>query len=365
MATSTYFGWAEPDDTDLVKNGASAMRTLGNAIDATVYTTNYFAGKNKIINGDFGIWQRGTSFTVASSTYTFTADRFEVVRGATGLTVSRQATSDTTNLPTIQYCMRIARDSGNTSTTAIYVDHSIETANCYSLIGKAVTISFYARSGANYSPTSGALKVKGVNGTGTNQAIKNYTGANLFINSTVNVTSTWTRYTVSGTVPTNSGEFGIEFEINPTGTAGANDYVEITGVQLEAGATATPFQTATGTIQGELAACQRYYWRGTSQQYSPVCGLGGTASTTIAAVPVIYPVQMRIAPSALEYANICVQENFLGSVYAVTSATAANYSSTGCIAEFTIGSASLTQYRPARILANNSSSAYIGFSAEL
>jgi hypothetical protein len=38
MATSPIYGWAEPDDTSLVKNGALAMRTLGNAIDTTMAT---------------------------------------------------------------------------------------------------------------------------------------------------------------------------------------------------------------------------------------------------------------------------------------------------------------------------------------
>lgn len=36
MATSTNYGWEEPDDSDYVKDGALAMRTLGNAIDTTV-----------------------------------------------------------------------------------------------------------------------------------------------------------------------------------------------------------------------------------------------------------------------------------------------------------------------------------------
>lgn len=38
MATSPNYGWLEPDNTDLVKNGALAIRTLGNAIDTTMAT---------------------------------------------------------------------------------------------------------------------------------------------------------------------------------------------------------------------------------------------------------------------------------------------------------------------------------------
>ena len=36
MATTTNFGWSTPDDTDLVKNGASAIRTLGSSIDTSL-----------------------------------------------------------------------------------------------------------------------------------------------------------------------------------------------------------------------------------------------------------------------------------------------------------------------------------------
>jgi hypothetical protein len=46
MATSPTYGWSEPDDTAFVKNGALAMRTLGNAIDTTVDKIENFKGLN-------------------------------------------------------------------------------------------------------------------------------------------------------------------------------------------------------------------------------------------------------------------------------------------------------------------------------
>lgn len=73
---------------------------------------------------------------------------------------------------------------------------------------------------------------------------------------------------------------------------------------------------------------------------------------------------MRIAPSAIESANLVGQEDLAGGIVAITTTTADNYSSTGCLGNFTVASASFTKFRPARILANNSTAAYIGFSAE-
>jgi hypothetical protein len=48
MATSTNYGWTEPDDADYLKEGAEAMRVLGNAIDSTVNKIE--SNKGKIIH---------------------------------------------------------------------------------------------------------------------------------------------------------------------------------------------------------------------------------------------------------------------------------------------------------------------------
>jgi hypothetical protein len=58
MATSPLFGWEEPDDTDLVKDGAAAIRTLGNAIDTSMGdllggTTGQVLSKASNANMDF------------------------------------------------------------------------------------------------------------------------------------------------------------------------------------------------------------------------------------------------------------------------------------------------------------------------
>ena len=138
------------------------------------------AGKNPFINGGFDVWQRGTSVSVAASaTATYTGDRFALTTQASqASTVSRQTTGDTTNLPTIQYCARVQRNSGQTGTGSMIFGQSLETTNSIRFAGQTVTLSFYARKGANYSPTSSILNANIYTGTGTDQSriAASYTG---------------------------------------------------------------------------------------------------------------------------------------------------------------------------------------------
>ena len=258
---------------------------------------DYAAGKNKIINGDFGIWQRGTS--MASGTTTFCADRWGNFRGVSGSTFSRQVTNDTTNLPNIQYCVRGQRDSGNTNTTTIYLLQDFESVNSIPFVGKTVTLSFYARAGANYSAASNALLTNLYTGTGTDQSLRSgFTGGATPISQTTILTTTWQRFIYTGTIATTATQIALRFDFGPTGTAGANDYFEMTGVQLEVGSVATPFSRAAGTIQGELAACQRYYYLHlTSAASGKAVGMGYYQSATQVRVYVSYPVTMRTSPS--------------------------------------------------------------------
>jgi hypothetical protein len=324
--------------------------------------------RNAIINGAMQVWQRGTSVAVSgSSAYTFAADRWGYFRGsyATGMTVSRQATGDTTNLPNIQYCARVQRDSGNTSTQIIYVQQNFETVNSIPLVGKTVTLSFYARAGANFSSASNVLSF-GVNtGTGTDQSLlSGYTGSASPISTNVTLTTTWQRFSATATLSSSATQIGIGFNYTPVGTASTNDYFEITGVQLEAGPAATPFETR--PFQTELALCQRYYYRSSDGNVYQTYGIGFATSLQIVDFVVPLPVIMRTAPTTtLDAASLAISDGVTaytsGSFVLINSSQAKNIATI----RYTHGTTVLTTHRPYRLEANNSTSSYIGVSAEL
>ena len=319
---------------------------------------------NPVINSAFQVWQRGTS--IAGSTTAFSADRWQSYRAVAGSTYSRQATGDTTNLPFIQYCLRMQRDSGNTATNGIFLWQNFETINSVPFAGKTVTFSFYARKGANYSSTSDALPYQVYTGTGTDQnQLAGYTGQVTAISGTATLTTTWQRFTATATLASTATEINTQFYFNPTGTAGANDYAEITGIQLEVGSVATPFKTYAGTIQGELAACQRYYYRTTSDSaYSVHSTFGAGFSTTVAYVTMQMPVTMRIEPTAIDYSTLALTDYVTNSAITTLTIDSAG-SSRNATTVSTGGTTGLTQYRPYWIVSNGSTNGYLGLSAEL
>jgi hypothetical protein len=286
------------------------------------------AGKNNILNSAFNVAQRGTTFTIAASTATYTLDRWQAYRTATGMTVSQQNTSDTTNLPFIQKCVRLARDNATTSTVAIQYVQTIETVNSIPYAGKAITLSFYARAGANYSPTSSALLVYLQTGTGTDQNyINGFTGASNIVNgSTATLTTTWQRFTFNATVGATATQLAVALNMNPTGTAGAADYCEVTGFQLEIAASASAYSPCTDTYATELAACQRYYQRITSAAYGYMCQGQGYGTTGVGYTFFGKSI-FRVNPTAIEFAtcmsNVIGVANFNITAFTLGSSTTA------------------------------------------
>ena len=360
----------------LVGTGASTPTNLGVGADGQTLVANSSAatglsyqplnsaGKNAIINGGMDIWQRGTSGTANSSAAGsgYNADRWQNAATGNAITVARYATSDTTNLPFIQYCARVQRNSGQTGTSAFYHTQAIETINSIPFVGKTVTVSFYARAGANYSAASSALGFQLQTGTGTDQNIFSMTGAAYAINSSATLTSTWQRFTftTASVIATSVTQLGLVMFYNPVGTAGANDYYEVTGVQLELGSVATNFSRAGGSIGGELALCQRYYQR-FSFAASNLSGGFGTAATTTSAI-ILFPrsVSMRVTPTSIENSTLAVYDGTTPP----QPVTLTNGSTFPDSLVVTASGSGLTAFRPYFILGGSGAS-YVGFTAEL
>jgi hypothetical protein len=349
---------------------APARLAVGNdgeqivADSSTSTGLRYTAGtvqSNPVINSAMQIWQRGTSFTPTGATTVYTADRWGARSTNGGQTVSRQTVSDSTNLPNIQYCIRVQRNSGSIVTNGQYLSQSFETVNSIPYAGKTVTLSFYARKGANLS---GTFTAELGTGTGTDQEYTSagYTGSATPIIQTPTLTTTWQRFSYSATLSSTMTEMAIQFSFSPSGTAGAADYFEVTGVQVDIGSVALPFRTYAGTIQGELAACQRYYERLTAAQVYEHFGVAQPSSTTSALATVYFKVSKRSGVSAtVDYSTLGLYDTAAIQAISSLSMSFAGINS----ATVTCVSSGLTAQRFYQIMANNSTSAYIGFSAEL
>lgn len=270
------------------------------------------AGKNFIINGGMDIWQRGTSAAMTSS-LVYIADRWESFRGAyqVGMTVSRQSSG----LAGFQYCARVQRNSGITTTGTMYYAQALETINSIPLQGKDVTLSFWARSGSNFSSASNYLQpqIEYSNGSDVGYRAVGDGAGTAILNNTVKVlTTSWQRFSISATIPSNATQIFISFKYSPVGTASTNDYYEITGIQLEQGSTSTPFSLAGGTIQGELAACKRYFQKtygvneaiGTTSTGSVIWTQIEGSETNRVLIIHQFPVEMRTSPTVTGYGAV-------------------------------------------------------------
>jgi hypothetical protein len=298
MATTTpNYGWSVPTSSDLVKNGATDIETLGDSVDASLWNSGYGqAGKNKVMNGDFRIAQRGTSFSNPAD-LSYTLDRWLVAYDGTGATrtVSQQVFTPGT-APVAGYegsnfirCAQTVAGSGNTR-----FDFRQRIEDVRTFAGQTMTISFWAKAAATESLLIIGDQVFGSGGSAT--------VFNAFSSTTVTLTTNWQRFTYTASVASISGKtigtssyFNLALRI----TGGSTFTADIWGVQMEYGSNATPFQTATGTLQGELAACQRYFYRQQSNSTAGFnFGTGTYYNTTDAYLWIPFPVELRTTASA-------------------------------------------------------------------
>ena len=335
----------------------------------------FVAGKNKIINGDFAINQRGFTSTSTSGTYGFDRWTWEFSQtSGTAPVYSAQAftpgTAPVAGYEGTNYAQLV---SSGQSTAGDYTAIVQRIENVRTFAGQTVTISFWAKT------TSGTAVV----GLGGYQSFGTGGSALAFITppTPVTISSNWARYSQTFTLPSIAGKtigtasFVHLYLFTSAGSTISgygypvigiqNNTFSFWGVQLEAGSVATPFTTATGTLSGELAACQRYYWRDTAAGTSSyVTGFSPAGSTGGAFTFTRPPVNLRIFPTALDYSAIVLDDGYSAN-YALTSlALASGYSSTNQIALNASVSSGLTSGKVYGLRCN-ASTGYIGLSAEL
>ena len=211
--------------------------------------------RNLIINGAMQVAQRGTSFNNISSD-TFVVDRFFVSHGNVTPNVSQQtvAVGGETGLP-VQFTKFARCDFDVNGGSNLGIHTRFEDTEKY--VGTH-TVSFYAK-GTN--PTGGQMAVRFIQrfgSGGSSQVITDPSGG-LFT-----LTSNWQRFSVTVTLPSVSGKtLGsgryLQLQITqPNADSGTGTFLlDITGVQLEVGETATPFEHR--SYGEEQMLCDRYF----------------------------------------------------------------------------------------------------------
>lgn len=249
--------------------------------------------KNYLINGAFQFAQRGATLSNAGTGGSLVRglDRWNFWVGATMASTVTQVTA--TN--PIGFAMRIQRNSTVTTTTNIQMTQHIDLETVKNLAGKTMSLSWYAKAGANHSATSMKAQVYfGTAATEVNLITGGFTGATI-AEKIYSLTTSSVKYTMTFTVPANALQMAVNFFSDAyVGTAGANDYYELEQVMLNEGLPAQVFQTAGANLQAELAMCQRYYW---SETTSSIGTVGPGNSTTSALTTCRFPVTMRAVPT--------------------------------------------------------------------
>ena len=323
---------------------------------------DYAAGKNKIINGDFGIWQRGTSFSYTSTTDSYTADRWRIQCNLSSGTSTVSQQSFTVGTAPVsgyesQYFLRVTNSAGATN---IEFQQRLEDVRLFA--GQTVTISFWAKASSAVTMANTIIQNFGSGGSGSVST----TG------TSQTLTTSWARYSTTINVPSISGKTvgtSSYLQVYPmyysSGTIASN-VIDIWGVQVEVGSNATAFQTATGNPQGELAACQRYYVRYTCESGAPYAVFAPSGFIEASTYAICYtplPVQLRIYPTSIEYGGSLIIISTAGTGV-VTSISLQDRTNTKVVS-ITYVSSGLTSTTAAAVRANNSSTAYLGISAEL
>lgn len=315
---------------------------------------------NAIIGGDAttNLWQRGTSGASETTTYAYGGpDRWFYWSGTnTAMTVSRDSTA--ADVPAgYEYAFKMARTNAQTGTVQMCMAQEIESVNSYQFAGATAELDFHAATGANFSPSSLDMTAYVIYGTGTDEGAQKlayglnaggggsvgWTGQANATAAVINLgaTSNLARYAAFASIPATATEMGVALCYTPSGTAGANDYVAFSGIQLtrnassnlvsatagyacETGTSSTSSTAGCTGYERRFAAFEarlqyRYYYQlaeGAAAKTEAMCR---SRSTTSASCQLLFPEPMRVAPTMTYTAGFAVETTALGGTLGACS----------------------------------------------
>lgn len=340
---------------------ADSTATPGVAWSASQIAQNY------IINGDASVAERSPTINPTTSAQ-FITDRFFARRsaGTDSFVISNRIGS--TTLDGFPNALRMLRVSTSTTTDTLYIGQTIESLVASQLQGKTVTFSFYARKGSGYSAASDALQVRVYTGTGTNQTGigSSYSGTATPISGTATLTTSWQRFSFTGTLSSGTNQIQALVQYVPVGTATGGDYFDVTGFQLEVGSVATPFiRAGGGQYESELNLCRRYYERWTSSSAYMRFGNGYATGATTAKVTVHFKTRKRAAVASSDNLNTALLDCSNDTAYTLTSYSLDQAGTDSVTLNMTASSASFTTGELVEFVTNNVIGAYQGWDAEI
>lgn len=302
---------------------------VNGGITANSYNSGQLAGfRNVVINGNFDIWQRGTSFSFTSGSI-YSADRWLTVGNGSGQvgTISQQLfTPGQTDVPgEPAYFLRHAVTTAPTGQTYGGLIQNIEGVRTFA--GQKVTVSFYAK--AATTMTLPYVQLCQIFGTGGSPSATTYNN----VATSITIPTTWQKFSFTYTLPSISGKtigtngddlLQLVFNL-PQNTTYTFD---LASVQVELGAVSTPFERKTLAI--ETLLCQRYYQvlsRISVFRAAPGGHFGGGVTTAT------FLTKMRAFPSlSLEYISgttntpIYSVTNSSVTIWFVSGSTVGDYS---------------------------------------
>lgn len=233
-------------------------------LDSTITSTGLGGSKNKIINGNFDVWQRGGTQSAATG-QVYLADRF--CSYSVGSTVAQSQQTFTVGQTSVPgepgNFLRATTASVAGASNQAFIAQSIEGVRTFA--GQQVTLSFYAKSDAARNMAIEFAQTFGT--TGSPSAAVTGIGV-----TTLALTTSWQKFTVTANIPsianktitTNDNlqvtfwmDAGSNFNSRTNSLGQQSGTFDFAQVQLEAGPTATSFEKRPYAM--ELMLCQRYY----------------------------------------------------------------------------------------------------------